>query len=96
MIKYTKDYIAKLLDKYMDGSSTLEEEDILADYFLRGNVPEEWEDYRQLFSEIKAMKPKRLKRRWAFWGVAAAAVAGLLYIAVPTRERQKWKKRPIL
>ena len=31
MIKYTKDYIAKLLDKYMDGSSTLEEEDILAD-----------------------------------------------------------------
>lgn len=26
MIKYTKDYIAKLLDKYMDGTSTLEEE----------------------------------------------------------------------
>ena len=86
MIKYTKDYIAKLLDKYMDGISTLKEEDILADYFLRGNVPEEWEDYRQLFSEIKAMKPKRLKRRWAFWGVAAAAVAGLLYIAVPTKQ----------
>ena len=86
MIKYTKDYIAKLLDKYMDGTSTLEEEDILADYFLRGNVPEEWEDYRQLFSEIEAMKPKRQKRRWAFWGVAAAAVAGLLYIAVPSEQ----------
>ena len=70
MIKYTKDYIAKLLDKYMDGTSTLEEEDILADYFHRGNVPEEWEDYRQLFSEIEAMKPKRQKRRWAVWGVA--------------------------
>lgn len=86
MIKYTKDYIAKLLDKYMDGTSTLEEEDILADYFLRGNVPEEWEDYRQLFREIKAMKPKRLKRRWTFWGVAAAAVAGLLYMAVPSEQ----------
>ena len=86
MIKYTKKYIAKLLDKYMDGSSTLEEEDILADYFLRGNVPEEWEDYRQLFSEIEAMKPKRQKRRWAFWGVAAAAVAGLLYMAVPSEQ----------
>lgn len=86
MIKYTKDYIAKLLDKYMDGTSTLEEEDILAGYFLRGNVPEEWEDYRQLFREIKAMKPKRLKRRWAFWGVAAAAVAGLLYMAVPSEQ----------
>ncbi len=32
------------------------------------------------------MKPKRQKRRWAFWGVAAAAVAGLLYIAVPTKQ----------
>lgn len=73
MIKYTKDYIAKLLDKYMDGTSTLEEEDILADYFLRGNVPEEWEDYRQLFSEIKAMKPQpKIRKRWIGWGVAAA------------------------
>ena len=73
MTKYTKDYIAKLLDKYMDGTSTLEEEDILADYFHRGNVPEEWEDYRQLFSEIKAMKPEpKVKKRWIGWSVAAA------------------------
>ena len=86
MINYTKEYIAKLLDKYMDGTSTLDEEDILAHYFHRGNVPEEWEDYRQLFSEIEAMKPKRQKRRWAFWGVAAAAVAGLLYMAVPSEQ----------
>ena len=86
MIKYTKEYIAKLLDKYMDGTSTLDEEDILAHYFHSGNVPEEWEDYRQLFSEIEAMQPKRQKRRWAFWGVAAAAVAGLLYMAVPSEQ----------
>ena len=86
MIKYTKEYIAKLLDKYMDGTSTLEEEDILAHYFHSGNVPEEWEDYRQLFSEIEAMQPKRQKRRWAFWGVVAATVAGLLYMAVPSEQ----------
>ena len=86
MIKYTKEYIAKLLDKYMDGTSTLDEEDILAHYFHSGNVPEEWEDYRQLFSEIEAMQPKRQKRRWAFWGVAAATVAGLLYMAVPSEQ----------
>ena len=36
MTRYTKEYIAKLLDKYMDGTSTLEEEDILEDRtFLR-------------------------------------------------------------
>ena len=86
MIKYTKEYIAKLLDKYMDGTSTLDEEDILAHYFHSGNVPEEWEDYRQLFSEIEAMKPKRQNRRWAFWGVVAATVAGLLYMAVPSKQ----------
>ena len=86
MIKYTKEYIAKLLDKYMDGTSTLDEEDILAHYFHSGNVPQEWEDYRQLFSEIEAMKPKRQNRRWAFWGVAAATVAGLLYMAVPSEQ----------
>ena len=87
MIKYTKEYIAKLLDKYMDGTSTLDEEDILAHYFHSGNVPQEWEDYRQLFSEIETMQPKRQNRRWAFWGVAAAAsVAGLLYMAVPSKQ----------
>lgn len=86
MIKYTKEYIAKLLDKYMDGTSTLDEEDILAHYFHSGNVPEEWEDYRQLFSEIEAMQPKRQNRRWAFWGVVAAAVAGLLYMVVPSEQ----------
>ena len=67
MIHYTKAYIKDLLDKYMDGTSTLEEEDILAKYFRGKDVPQEWEDYRQLFQEIEAMKPKTSKR-WIGWG----------------------------
>ena len=86
MRQYTKAFIQSLLDKYMEGTTTLEEEDTLHQYFTRGDVPAEWEDYRQLFSEIEAMQPKRQKRRWAFWGVAAAAVAGLLYMAVPSKQ----------
>ena len=58
MIKYTKEYIAKLLDKYMDGTSTLEEEDVLAHYFHSGNVPEEWEDYRQLLTALRRWMKK--------------------------------------
>ena len=58
MIKYTKAYIAKLLDKYMDGTSTLEEEDVLAEYFRGQDIPQEWADYQQLFQEIEAMKPQ--------------------------------------
>ena len=78
MTKYSKDYIAKLLDRYLDGTSTLGEEDILADYFHRGNVPEEWADFQQLFQEIEAMKPQsKVRKRWIGWSVAAS-VAVLL------------------
>ena len=83
MIRYTKKYIKSLLDKYMDGTTTLEEEDTLARYFRGKDVPQEWEDYRQLFQEIEAMKPKANKP-WIGWGVAAAIVAGILYLAMPS------------
>ena len=73
MIKYTKEYIAKLLDKYMDGTSTLEEEDILMVYFRGQDIPQEWADYQQLFQEIEAMKPQpKVKKRWIGWSVAAS------------------------
>ena len=57
MKRYTKEYVEKLLDKFMNGTSTLEEEDILAQYFRHQEVPREWEEYRLLFQEIDAMKP---------------------------------------
>ena len=73
MTRYTKEYIAKLLDKYMDGTSTLEEEDILADYFRGQDIPQEWADYQQLFQEIEAMKPQsKVRKRWIGWSVAAS------------------------
>ena len=87
MIRYTKAYIKDLLDKYMDGTSTLEEEDILANYFRGKNIPQELEDYRLLFQEIEAMKPQtKISKRWIGWSVAAAIVAGILYVAVPRQQ----------
>ena len=87
MTRYTKAYIKDLLDKYMDGTSTLEEEDILADYFRGNDIPQEWEDYRLLFQEIEAMKPQpNTSKRWIGWSVAAAIVAGILYVAVPRQQ----------
>ena len=88
MIHYTKAYIQALLDKYMDGMTTLEEEDILASYFRGKDVPQEWEDYRQMFQEIEAMMPSpKIHRRWIGWSVAAAAVvAGVLYLAIPSQQ----------
>ena len=87
MTRYTKAYIKDLLEKYMDGTSTLEEEDILANYFRRKDIPQEWEDYRLLFQEIEAMKPQpNTSKRWIGWSVAAAIVAGILYVAVSRQQ----------
>ena len=90
MIQYTKEFIEKLLQKYMDGTTTLDEEAILAQYFQGKRIPEEWLCYQQMFQEIEAMKPQpESHRRWAIWSVAAAAVvAGVLYLAVPQRQAQ--------
>lgn len=97
MIRYTKTYIKDLLDKYMDGTSTLEEEDILADYFRGKNIPQEWEGYRLLFQEIEAMKPQtKISKRWIGWSVAAAIVAGILYVAVPRQQTIHQQADPLM
>ena len=82
MIQYTKAFIQSLLDKYMEGTTTLEEEDILHQYFSRGDVPAEWEDYRMLFAEIDSMKlVAKPKRKMWRWGMAAAVVVVLVVFA---------------
>ena len=97
MIRYTKTYIKDLLDKYMDGTSTLEEEDILANYFRRKDIPQEWEDYRLLFQEIEAMKPQpKTNKRWIGWSVAAAIVTGVLYVAVPNQQTIHQEADPLM
>ena len=97
MIQYTKEVIEKLLQKYMDGTSTLDEEAILAQYFQGENIPEEWLCYQQMFQEIEAMKPQpKARRRWAVWGIAAAAVvAGVMYLAVPPQKVLQAPNQPL-
>ena len=57
MIKYTKEHIEQLLARFMDGTSTLEEEDVLSHYFLlEKNIPDEWLPYRDMFRELEKMK----------------------------------------
>ena len=81
----------------MDGTSTLEEEDILANYFRRKDIPQEWEDYRLLFQEIEAMKPQtKISKRWIGWSVVAAIVAGILYVAVPRQQTKHQQTDPLI
>ena len=98
MIQYTKAYIEGLLDKFMAGTSTLEEEDILSQYFAQDTIPAEWEQYRLLFAELEAMKPSaKPKRRWIGWSVAVAAVvAGVLYLAIPSHREGQVEDQPLM
>lgn len=49
MIKYTDEYIERLLDRFMNGESSLEEEAQLGEYFRTQTVRKEWETYREMF-----------------------------------------------
>lgn len=47
-----REYIRDLLDKYLEGITTLDEERFLKAYFSRGNVPEEFSSEAQWFLNI--------------------------------------------
>jgi len=97
MRQYTKAFIQSLLDKYMEGMTTLEEEDILHQYFTRSDVPAEWEDYRMLFAEIDSMRPtEKLSHQWWPWSMAAAVVAALVVFTITQRPQENQPKSDVI
>ncbi|MDD5860965.1 MAG: pyruvate ferredoxin oxidoreductase [Prevotella sp.] len=50
-------YINQLMDRYFDGQTTLEEEEILRAFFSQEDVPAEFQPYRSLFAYL-AEEPK--------------------------------------
>ncbi|MCK6144897.1 hypothetical protein [Prevotella intermedia] len=91
MTLYNKKDIATLLDKFMAGATTIEEEQILTDYFRsEQRVPTEWEDYKDMFAyfdngmvEVSEQKEDIAKARLAAivpW--KRIAVAAILLILI--------------
>ena len=94
MKRYSQQQIGDLLDKFMNGLTTLEEEAALGDYFRTHEVPEEWEDYRLMFDyfdrgmEGELIKPqasclpltRQMGHRW--WGLAAAAAITAVIVSL--------------
>ena len=88
MKQLSQQQAGELLDRYMDGLTTLDEEAALRRYFsTRDDIPDEWQDYKVMFTyldsgmedgSLPAQEPRRrpivalMGRRW--WGIAAAAV----------------------
>ena len=96
MTAYTQQYIGRLIARFMDGLTTLEEERQLSDYFRTADdVPEGWRNYQELFAYFdrgmkddeaeEVLRPFRanapiLRKRWK---VAAAAAVLILLTALP-------------
>ena len=99
MKRYSQQQISDLLDKFMNGLSTPEEEAELGDYFRTHDVPEEWEDYRLMFDyfdrgmEGELLSPKtpvhlltrRMERRW--WALSAAAAIAAVIVSLTVFHR---------
>lgn len=48
--------IEKLLDRYLEGETTLKEEELLANYFQNENIKPEWSIYKDMFGYFEESK----------------------------------------
>lgn len=89
---YNKNDIRQLLERFMDGQTSPEEEERLAAYMRRTDVPEEWSAYKEMFAyfdegmpqgRYSGHAPRRHTRRATLWvSLAAAAAVGALVLTV--------------
>ncbi len=87
----TRNDIEKLLRRFMDGLTTVDEEARLAEWFRTNDVPEEWIEYKQMFAFFDAGMPdcgpvpaeeKPKKRRWILPAMLSAAASVLLMFGI--------------
>ena len=91
-MNYDKQYIEQLLNKFLEGESTIAEEEILARYFATHTVDSEWEPYKQMFAYFEsgmstynapgAASTNIIKVNWRKVMGIAASVAIMLGIGV--------------
>lgn len=91
MIKklYDRKEIARILDRFMDGETSLDEEKMLAEYLRTHEVSEEWQEYKEMFSlfdkgEVDIEKDNSapiLRTSRHNWLKIAAFFIGILFIS---------------
>ncbi|WBX78152.1 hypothetical protein PG911_07835 [Tenacibaculum ovolyticum] len=75
--------IEKLVEKYLNAETTLQEEQILQEYFTSSNVAAHLQEYSMMFSYFKQskdetftktiqLKPEKTKKNWKWLSVAAS------------------------
>ncbi len=73
----TTQEVERLLQRFMDGTSTLEEEAQLAEFFRTHEVAGEWATYKDMFAlfdegKVEAEEKQKSTAWWKYAGIAAA------------------------
>lgn len=95
--------IEKLLEKYLEAETSLQEEQILRDYFTSGKVAPHLEEYTMLFGYFQKsqsesytktikLKPETKKKKNFKWLSVAASLALLVSAYVGKVEYDKYKR----
>ena len=93
-MKEEKEYIQLLLEKFMDSTTTVDEERVLKEYFsAHDDIPEEWEAYAVLFrgfcrKSSVAHKGRNHVYPWVAVAAAAIVCVFLLYIGNDGSDRE--------
>ncbi len=73
--QYANHQIDELLERFMQGETSLDEEQLLADYFRSAdNIPPRWEPYRTMFRYFDEGMPLELPHENAAYGTPSDAI----------------------
>lgn len=93
-----KEYIQKLLDRYMSAETTKEEEQLLSDYFSNHReIPAEWRGYSILFRGIKQYKPMKIASHRSVvlkWSAVAAIITVIFGTGLLLMRQDKTSIKP--
>lgn len=105
MVQYTDEYISGLLEKFMNGTSSIEEEDLLGEYFRTRKAKPEWEGYRRMFAYFDSgmeqpLPTERLsraavRRRQGIRLLVVAAAVAVLCVMLFTLFAESGTERPM-
>lgn len=96
--------IEKLVEKYLDAETTLQEETTLRNYFKEGNVAPHLQEYAFMFNYFTTTKdetytktiklePKQSKKRNYKWLSVAASIMLLLSVFIGKNEYDRYKAK---
>lgn len=88
--------IHNLIERFLDAETTMQEEQMLMEYFRREDIPEDLKPYREMFLDYgevaspQPSQPSRIKWGWA----AAASIAILFAFSIGFLYNDKEEEKP--